>query len=134
MAGQTLKTRTLGKSGIAVTKIGIGLWAIGGDEWGPTDDQESLRTIDAALDAGVTFFDTADVYGGGHSEKLLGQAARQNWNRLKPSAYPYPASLPASWVCLRIRSASFSMLRPTWLACFASADMRVSIHSEISSQ
>lgn len=76
MTERILETHVLGKSGIAITKIGIGLWAIGGDAWGPTDDQESLRTIDAALDAGVTFFDTADVYGGGHSEELLGQAMK----------------------------------------------------------
>jgi len=76
MVGQTLETRVLGKSGIAVTKIGIGLWAVGGDAWGTTEDRESLNTIDAALDAGVTFFDTADVYGAGHSEELLGQAMK----------------------------------------------------------
>ena len=74
MAEQTLEKRILGKSGIVVTKIGLGLWAIGGDSWGPTEDRESLDTIDAALDAGVTFFDTADVYGAGHSEELLGRA------------------------------------------------------------
>ena len=74
MAEQTLGKRILGKSGIAVTEIGLGLWAIGGDSWGPTEDRESLNTIDAALDAGVTFFDTADVYGAGHSEELLGRA------------------------------------------------------------
>ncbi|MEA2008337.1 MAG: aldo/keto reductase, partial [Chloroflexota bacterium] len=76
MSTQTLKTRTLGKSGLAVTEIGIGLWAVGGDAWGPTDDQDSLSTIDVALDAGITFFDTADVYGTGHSEELLGQAMK----------------------------------------------------------
>jgi aryl-alcohol dehydrogenase-like predicted oxidoreductase len=65
---------TLGHSGIEVTKMGIGLWAMGGDAWGPTEDQESLDTIAAALDAGITFFDTADVYGAGHSEELLGKA------------------------------------------------------------
>ena len=81
MPTQTLETRVLGKSGIAVTKIGIGLWAIGGDAWGPTDDRQSLNTIDAALDAGVTFFDTADVYGGGHSEELLGQAMKGRRDR-----------------------------------------------------
>ena len=75
MTTQTLEKRTLGKSGIEVTKIGIGLWAVGGS-WGQTDDRESLNTIDAALDAGVTFFDTADVYGAGHSEELLGQAMK----------------------------------------------------------
>jgi aryl-alcohol dehydrogenase-like predicted oxidoreductase len=70
----TLETRPLGTSGIAVTALGLGLWAMGGDTWGATDDQASLETIDAALDAGITFFDTADVYGSGHSEELLGQA------------------------------------------------------------
>ena len=74
MTGQTLTKRMLGKSGLEVTEIGIGLWAIGGDEWGPVQDQNSLDTIEAALDAGINFFDTADVYGTGHSEKLLGQA------------------------------------------------------------
>ena len=49
---------------------------MGGDAWGPTEDQNSLDTIDAALDAGITFFDTADVYGDGHSEELLGQAMK----------------------------------------------------------
>jgi aryl-alcohol dehydrogenase-like predicted oxidoreductase len=74
MSDAGLEKRILGKSGIAVTTIGLGLWAIGGDAWGATDDRESLATIDAALDAGINFFDTADVYGAGHSEELLGRA------------------------------------------------------------
>jgi aryl-alcohol dehydrogenase-like predicted oxidoreductase len=74
MEAVDLKTNTLGKSGLEVTEIGIGLWAIGGDEWGPVDDQNSLDTIEAAREAGINFFDTADVYGMGHSEKLLGRA------------------------------------------------------------
>ncbi len=69
-----IEKRTLGKSGIKVTKIGVGLWAIGGSEWGDTDDNDSLDMISAALDMGVNFFDTADVYGDGHSEWLLGKA------------------------------------------------------------
>lgn len=69
-----LKERMLGKSNTAVTEIGMGLWAAGGDQWGATDDQEIFDAIDFALDNGVTFYDTADVYGDGHSEKLLGQA------------------------------------------------------------
>jgi aryl-alcohol dehydrogenase-like predicted oxidoreductase len=71
-----LEERTLGKSDIQVTKMGFGLWAAGGDYWGPTEDREVLDAIDAALDAGINFFDTADVYGGGHSEELLGRAMR----------------------------------------------------------
>ena len=71
-----IEKRRLGKSGIEVTKIGVGLWAIGGDEWGAVDDQESLNMISAALDMGINLFDTADVYGMGHSEKLLGKAMK----------------------------------------------------------
>lgn len=66
--------RQLGRANLQVTEIGIGLWAAGGNQWGQTDDQEILDAIDYALDAGVNFFDTADVYGGGHSEELLGKA------------------------------------------------------------
>jgi len=55
-------------------RIGIGLWAIGGSQWGSTDDGETLHMIDSALEKGVRFFDTADVYGDGHSEELLGRA------------------------------------------------------------
>jgi len=74
-----LKKRVLGKSGIEVTEIGLGLWAAGGGDWGASDasaDSAALKAIETALDAGVTFFDTADVYGPWHSEKLLGKAMR----------------------------------------------------------
>lgn len=74
MADGKIEKRVLGKSGIEVPVISVGLWAIGGDQWGPTEDQESLNVIDRALELGVNFFDTADVYGGGHSEELLGQS------------------------------------------------------------
>ncbi len=73
---ETIEKRVLGKTGIEVTKIGLGLWAVGGDEWGEVDDRESLDMISAALDMGINFFDTADVYGVGHSEELLGQAMK----------------------------------------------------------
>ncbi|MCZ2098256.1 MAG: aldo/keto reductase [Anaerolineae bacterium] len=76
-----LATRPLGKSGIDVSALGLGLWAVRGDQWGPVDDRATLDTIDAALDAGVTFFDTADVYGDGHSEELLGQAMQGRRDR-----------------------------------------------------
>ncbi len=69
-----LEKRELGNTGISVYPIGIGLWAIGGKTWGPTKDKESLDTIDKALELGINFFDTADVYGDGHSEELLGKA------------------------------------------------------------
>lgn len=71
-----IEKRRLGKTNIEITKIGLGLWAIGGDEWGEVEDQESLDMISAALDMGINFFDTADVYGVGHSEELLGKAMK----------------------------------------------------------
>lgn len=76
MTRHDLEKRRFEQGGIDVTAMGIGLWAMGGDAWGPTEDQNSLDTIDAALDAGITFFDTADVYGSGHSEELLAKAMK----------------------------------------------------------
>src|SRR5512140_3824822 len=62
--------RTLGRTGWKISEISFGAWAIGG-AWGNVDDQESMATLHAALDGGVNFFDTADVYGDGRSERLL---------------------------------------------------------------
>lgn len=75
-ANSALPKRPLGDSGIEVSEIGFGLWAAGGDAWGLTDDQMILDAIDYSLDRGVNFYDTADVYGGGHSEELLAQALK----------------------------------------------------------
>jgi diketogulonate reductase-like aldo/keto reductase len=77
-------SRTLGRSGIEVSPLGMGCWAIGGPfwsgemplGWGEVDDKESIRAIHAALDLGVTLFDTANVYGAGHSERSKEIAAR----------------------------------------------------------
>ncbi len=72
-----MEKRPLGVgTGLSVSVIGLGLWAAGGDEWGTSEDRASLDAIETALKAGVDFFDTADVYGSGHSEELLGQAMR----------------------------------------------------------
>lgn len=71
-----IEKKQLGKSEIPVTRIGLGLWAAGGDFWGKTEDQNTLDLIDFALDAGVNFYDTADVYSDGRSEELLGKAIK----------------------------------------------------------
>jgi aryl-alcohol dehydrogenase-like predicted oxidoreductase len=57
-----------------VDVLALGTWAIGGTQWGPSDDDESVRTIVSALDAGMTFIDTADCYGEGRSENIVGRA------------------------------------------------------------
>jgi aryl-alcohol dehydrogenase-like predicted oxidoreductase len=59
-----------------VSAIGFGAWAIGGS-WGPVDDDESMRALHASVDAGVNFIDTADVYGDGHSERLVARLKRE---------------------------------------------------------
>lgn len=66
--------RTLGRSGIPVSAIGMGCWAIGGRGWGEIDDEESIRAIRRGLELGVTLFDTANGYGAGRSERVLGRA------------------------------------------------------------
>jgi aryl-alcohol dehydrogenase-like predicted oxidoreductase len=71
-----MEYRSLGRTGWRVSTIGFGAWAIGGDAWGRTDDRESLRALHRAIDLGVNFIDTADVYGDGHSERLVAQVRR----------------------------------------------------------
>jgi aryl-alcohol dehydrogenase-like predicted oxidoreductase len=71
-----MKYRTLGRTGWKVSEISFGAWAIGG-AWGNVDDKESLAALHAALDGGVNFFDTADVYGDGRSERLLAKLRRE---------------------------------------------------------
>src|SRR5437870_12761822 len=68
--------RELGRTGWKVSEISFGAWAIGG-AWGETDDRESLAALHRAVDLGVNFFDTADVYGDGRSERLLAQLKRE---------------------------------------------------------
>jgi aryl-alcohol dehydrogenase-like predicted oxidoreductase len=67
--------RTFGRTGWKVSEIGLGAWAIG-SAWGRVDDKESLAALNQAIDCGVNFIDTADVYGMGHSERLVAQLKR----------------------------------------------------------
>ena len=71
-----MDTRRLGKTGFDVSVIGFGAWAIGAD-WGDVDDETSMQALHAAVDGGVTFFDTADVYGDGRSEQLIARLRRE---------------------------------------------------------
>ncbi len=77
-----MRYRKMGKTDLKVSEIGFGTWAIGGPArlgpkeigWGDVDDEVALRTLEACTDLGINFIDTADVYGGGHSEELIGKA------------------------------------------------------------
>ncbi len=69
-----MKYRTLGRTGLNVSEVGYGAWGISKVQWIGAEDEESLRSLKAARDAGVNFFDTALAYGEGHSEQLISQA------------------------------------------------------------
>jgi aryl-alcohol dehydrogenase-like predicted oxidoreductase len=71
-----MKYRSLGRTGWNVSDISFGAWAIGGF-WGSVSDQESLAALNSAIDCGVNFIDTADVYGDGRSERLIAQHKKQ---------------------------------------------------------
>jgi aryl-alcohol dehydrogenase-like predicted oxidoreductase len=75
-----VRTRRLGNSGLELSTIGLGSWAIGGGGWqfgwGPQDDADSAAAIHRALDAGINWIDTAAVYGLGHSEEVVGRAVK----------------------------------------------------------
>ena len=79
--------RTLGCTGLRVSEIGFGAWGIGGVNqgaisYGPTDDTESREALKCAFDLGITFYDTADLYGHGHSERLIGETFKEIRNRV----------------------------------------------------
>ncbi|MCM3671123.1 aldo/keto reductase [Mesobacillus maritimus] len=67
--------RELGNTGIKISEVSFGTWAIGG-AWGKTSDAEAIKSLEYAMDKGVNFFDTADVYGDGHAEELLAKATK----------------------------------------------------------
>jgi aryl-alcohol dehydrogenase-like predicted oxidoreductase len=72
-----MKTRAFGRTGWQVSEIGFGAWGIGGSDWAGADEHEAMATLHAALDGGITFFDTADVYGDGRSERLIARLRRE---------------------------------------------------------
>jgi aryl-alcohol dehydrogenase-like predicted oxidoreductase len=72
-----MNTRTFGRTGWQVSEIGFGAWGIGGGQWGGADEAESMAALHKALDCGINFFDTADVYGDGLSERLIARLRRE---------------------------------------------------------
>lgn len=106
-----MRYRTLGKTGMKVSEVGFGAWAIGGAMWGGRRDEEARSALSRAYENGVNFIDTALVYGNGHSERLVGEFLRQHPDVLvatkvpaKAMRWPAPPDaplkdyFPASWV------------------------------------
>ncbi len=77
-----MQYRNLGKTNIKVSVIGLGAWAIGGWKWGGTDEKQSMRAIDAAIDSGINLIDTAPAYGRGLSERIVGKAIRKKRDKV----------------------------------------------------
>lgn len=77
-----MEKRILGRSGLEVTILTFGCWQAGNSQWTDTSDQDSMAAIRAAYDAGINFFDTAEGYGGGHSETILGKALGDKRNEV----------------------------------------------------
>lgn len=107
-----MRYRLLGKTGLKISEIGFGAWAIGGTWWGPQDDSDSRLALHQALDMGCNFIDTAWVYGNGHSEKLIGSVIKErgerpviatkvppkNWNWENCPETPLQEAFPVEWI------------------------------------
>lgn len=93
-----MEYQVLGKTNLKVSKISFGAWAIGGNMWGPQDDNDSIQALHKAIDLGVNFIDTAAVYGNGHSEKIIGKVLKERKERIyiatkiPPLMWPPPAT------------------------------------------
>jgi aryl-alcohol dehydrogenase-like predicted oxidoreductase len=92
-----MKSRVFGRTGRSVSEIGFGAWAIGG-AWGNVDDGDAVAALNAALDSGVTFIDTADVYGDGRSEKLIARVLKERGGERPFVATKAGRRLPAQTV------------------------------------
>src|ERR1700738_816691 len=77
-----MQYRALGRTGWNASEMGFGHGAIGGDAWGSTNDKEAIAALHKAIELGVNFIDTADVYGDGHSEQLVAQVRKSHSERV----------------------------------------------------
>lgn len=137
-----MEYRSFGRLGWQVSAVGFGAWAIGGDMWGPQLDEESARALHAAIDRGVNFIDTAQGYGGGHSERLIGRVLGERSEKVFVATkvpavpdwttWPMPADadprvvFPAKWIIgecekslQRLRREAIDLYQfHTWSAAF----------------
>jgi aryl-alcohol dehydrogenase-like predicted oxidoreductase len=123
-----MQYRVLGRTGFSVSAISFGAWAIGGS-WGTVDDEESMRALHAAVDAGVNFIDTADVYGDGRSERLVARLRRERPGELLHVATKAGRRLPqqtvegysrdnlASWIDRSLRNLEVEAIDLLQLHC-----------------
>jgi aryl-alcohol dehydrogenase-like predicted oxidoreductase len=77
-----MKTRAFGNTGQEISEVGLGCWQLGGGDWGAVPDADAFRILDEAVDHGISFIDTADVYGAGRSERLIGEFLKRRSEEL----------------------------------------------------
>lgn len=112
-----MQYRTLGNTDIQVSVIAMGCWAFaGGELWGEQDDRDSLEAVSAALDAGINFFDTAEGYGKGYSEEILGKALKGIRDKAVIATKSARPTLRKK-ASLRLANAVCSDFKPTILTC-----------------
>jgi aryl-alcohol dehydrogenase-like predicted oxidoreductase len=93
----TMRYRRFGRTGWQVSEIGMGTWVLGGNDWGPQDDRDSVATLHRALELGCNFIDTARAYGNGRSEQVIAKALGQ-WRGERPYvATKIRPVLPGAW-------------------------------------
>lgn len=129
-----MNARTFGKTGIRVSEMGLGCWQLGGADWGNLEDRIALDILSAAVDAGVDFFDTADVYGNGRSETLIGRFLKERRpkvfaaTKLGRTANLYPDKYTEAGVRAAteasLKRLGVSALDLTQLHCIPAAEMR----------
>ena len=90
-----MKLRPLGATGYSVSEIGYGGWGLGADMWRGVDDAQTREALRAAVDEGITFFDTALAYGTGHSERVIGEVLRDDIRASLAASVPHPKRLGA---------------------------------------
>ena len=111
-----MNCRTLGKTGAQVSEIGLGAWQLGSADWGVVDDSDALAILHRAVENGVTFFDTADVYGMGVSERVIGKFLRETGEPVHVAtklgrAYPEGHAWPEKFTLRQAREATQNSLR-----------------------
>ncbi len=116
-----MRSRVLGRTGISVSEIGFGGWGIGKTMWGPSDDSESMRALHAAVDLGITYFDTAFAYGHGHSEKLIAKLFKEIGTRLTVSTKIPPKNM--EWPA-RAQTPLSRAFPPDWIVSCVDRSLR----------
>jgi len=114
-----MKTRTLGTNGFEIGEVGLGCWQLGGTEFGPLDEETAHQILSAAKDSGSNFFDTANVYGAGRSESLIGKFLREHGEGITVASKTGREVYPDGYSEENLRKSILGRLEKLGLNCLA---------------